>query len=292
MKICFVWFGINGMYGHWNDGLYWAMKEIEKTYNVTYHEPTEEIDKDAIVFFWEAACTANSKDKDMYKRIQSLPNKKFLLFAGGPIKKEWVDGFDHVFVESKINLEEFQALGVPCSTAFGVNTDMFKPMNLPKLWDAMHHGASASWKRQWLAAKAFKEKMLVIGRFQETDPFPFDESRRLGAEVRSEVSYPEVAVLLNQSRCLAQTADYWGGGQRATLEALACNIPVICMTDSPKNREYVEESGCGLVADPNAEDIARTFIAIMDTDWGMKGREYVLSKWTHKHYAESLMKLL
>jgi glycosyltransferase involved in cell wall biosynthesis len=290
-KIAFVWFGITGRYGDWHDGLHYAMKEIEKHHTVTYHEPTDSIPEDAYVFFWEACCTINSKDGAMYRRIQSLPNKKALLFAGGPIQKEWVDGFDHVFVESKINLDEFTELGVPCSTAFGVNTDMFKPMKLPKVWDGIHHGASASWKRQWLAAEALKEKMLVVGRFQEEDPFPFQESARLGAEVLPQQPYAKVAELINQSKALIQTANYWGGGQRATLEALACDVPVICMSDSPKNREYVEESGYGFVVDPQPHHIKSAMERLPTLKPGA-GREYVLSKWTHLHYAENLMKIL
>lgn len=289
MKIAFVWFGISGRYGQWSDGLYWAMKEIEKEHEVTYHEPTDDIPEDAIVFFWEALCTCMSKDKEMFERVRNLPNKKALLFAGGPIQKEWTNGFDHIFVESKINLDEFTQLGIPCSTAFGVNADMFKPMNVEKKWDAIHHGASASWKRQWLAAEAFRDKMLVVGRFQETDSFPFTESARLGATVWTEKPYEEVAVLLNQSKVLAQTSEYWGGGQRATLEALACDIPVICMTDSPKNREYVEESGCGAVCEPNSGDIRRAFDELMNSS-PKGGRDYVLSKWTHYHYATNLLK--
>lgn len=291
MKVAFIWYGITGRYGHWNDGLYWAMKELEKEYEVTYHEPTDEIPEDAIVLFWEAPCTLAGQNHAWYKRVQDLPNKKALLFAGGPIKKEWVEGFDHVFVESKINLDEFTALGVPCSTAFGVNAEMFKPMGVEKKWDAIHQGTSASWKRQWLGAEAFGEKMLLVGRFQAEDPFPFQESERLGATVLPEQPYEEVARLLNASRVLAQTADYWGGGQRATLEAMACDVPVICMTDSPKNREYVEESGFGEVVEPSAPQIKAAFERIQANP-PQGGRDYVLSKWTHHHYAENLMKVI
>ena len=42
-----------------------------------------------------------------------------------------------------------------------------------------------------------------------------------------------------------------------TLEAMACGVPVVCMEDSPKNREYVEESGFGKVVYPNKEEIKR-----------------------------------
>lgn len=291
MRIAFIWFGITGRYGHWNDGLFWAMKEIEKKHQVTYHEPFEEIPEDAVVLFWEALCTRVSKDAEAFEKVMALPNKKYLLFAGGPIKKEWAEGFEHIFVESKINLDEFQALGIPCSTAFGVNTDMFKPMDLPKVWDGIHQATSASWKRQWLGAEAFGNKMLVVGRRQPEDPFPFDESARLGAMVMNEQPYEVIAEMLNQSHALIQTADFWGGGQRATLEAMACDIPVICMTDSPKNREYVEESGFGEVVEPSAPQIRQALERIKANPL-KGGRDYVLSKWTHRHYAENILKVI
>jgi glycosyltransferase involved in cell wall biosynthesis len=98
-----------------------------------------------------------------------------------------------------------------------------------------------------------------------------------------------VCVLLNQSFTCLQTSDMWGGGQRCTLESLACNVPVVCMTDSLKNREYVEESGCGLVTEPNAQDISRSALICKSTDWGTRGRDYVLSKWTARHYADNLL---
>lgn len=286
MKIAFTWQGISGRYGHWGDGLYHAMQDL-KEYEVTYHEPQDEIPEDAVVLYWEAPCTIGGKDAHNYKRIQSLPNKKALLFAGGPIQKDWVAGFDHVFVESKINKDEFDALGVPNSTAFGVNTDVFKPMNLPKKWRGIHPATCASWKRQWLGAEAFGKDMLLCGRYQQEDPYPFNRSRELGAEVLDEQSYDELARLYNQSVALIQTSEYWGGGQRATLEALACGIPVICTEDSPKNREYVEESGYGLVVPPEVGAIRQALEEV--STWNdTKGRDYVLSKWTHKHYADNL----
>jgi len=107
MKIAFIWFGITGRYGHWEDGLYYAMKELEKEHEVTYHEPTSVIPEDAIVLFWEALSTKVGKDSNIFDAVTRLPNKKALLFAGGVIKKEWTVGFDHIFVESKLNKDEF-----------------------------------------------------------------------------------------------------------------------------------------------------------------------------------------
>lgn len=290
MKLAFIWDGITGRYGQWKDGLWKAMKILEKEYDVTYHEPMDEIPKDAIVLYWESPITITSKLKEHYIRVQKLPNKKALLFSGGPIKKEWLEGFDHVFVESKCNADELTDLGVPHSTAFGINEEIFYPMKLEKKWWGIHAGTCASWKRQGFIGEALQHKGVVVGRVQENniDTFGFDRCRELGSTVLPEQIPEELAKLVNQSYVCVQTSALWGGGQRVTLEALACNIPVVCMSDSPKNREYVEESGCGLVCDPDPQKIANSVVTAMSTDWGTLGRDYVMGKWTSQHYADNI----
>lgn len=292
-KISFLWFGMNGRYGVWRDGLWKALKHLEKDYDVFYQEPHEEIDPEAIILFWEAPCTFNGKDGDMYKRIQNLPNKKILLFAGGPVQADWVFNFDLVCVESKINAEEFERLGIPHMTAFGINEEIMHPMTAEIIYDGIHHGTCASWKRQWLVGEALGSNGLVVGRYQKEDPHPFDECKRLGCVVMDEQPPEQIAYLLNQAHCCVQTSDYWGGGQRCTLEAMACGVPVICMTDSPKNREYVEESGFGLVVEPKKYDIQRAVEVIKEHPFDPQiGREYIMSKWTSVHYKDNLIKAI
>lgn len=289
-KVAFVWYGITGRYGIWKDGLWAAMRLLEKEYDVTYHEPTDEIPEDAVVLLWEAPCTAQSRENAWwYERMCSLPNKKILLFAGGPLKREWMDRFDHICVESRINAKECEEQGLPYSTAFGINSDIFRPMGLEKTYDGIHHGTCASWKRQWLVGETLRDKALIVGRGQDSDPSPFQRCRDAGATVLDEKEPEDVAILLNSSLACVQTSDYWGGGQRCTLEAMACGIPPIVMSDSPKNREYVEESGFGLVCDPDGESIRRAVEEIRaNPPDPRKGREYIESKWTPRHYAKSL----
>jgi len=291
-KIAFVWQGINGRYGQWKDGLWLAMQHLEKDYDVTYHDIDEDIPNDAVVLYWEAPCTINGQFADNYKRIQNLPNKKILLFAGGLLKKEWVTGFDLLCVESAINAKECEEQGIPYVTAFGINEEIMKPSNKTKKYDGIHHGTCASWKRQWLVGEALGAKGLVVGRFQDSDPMPFDKCREYGTTVMDEKTPEEICELLNESLCCLQTSDYWGGGQRCTLEAMACNIPVVVMEDSPKNREYVEESGFGYIVNPSKEAINSAVREVKIMKPSNKGRDYVMSKWTGKHYADNIIRAI
>jgi glycosyltransferase involved in cell wall biosynthesis len=292
-KIAFVWQGVSNekIFNQWNDGLREAVRILSKKYDISFHEPWQDISGVDVILYWEAPCTINGSNAPHYNKVRQNTIKKALLFAGGPIQKEWVDGFNIVCVESKINFDEFSQLGVEVYTAFGINDKVMKPKKLPKKWKAIHHGTSASWKRQWLLGEAFGADAIVVGRHQKEDPYPFDKCKECGSTVIEESGAEDICDYLNQSHVLVQSADYWGGGQRATLEAMSCGIPVVCMTDSPKNREYIEESGAGLIVEPSIGHI-KTAVADIIENWSdeekARGIAYVQSKWTAQHYADSL----
>lgn len=294
MKINFLWQGLYGekRYGHWNDGLYAALKLIEKEHEVRYLEPSHpDIDKCDIILYWEALCTFAGKDRDNYQKVRLTNKPKILLFAGGPIKDEWCDGFDLFLVESKINEEEFSAIGRPWLRAFGVDTQTMKPEQQPKVFDAVFPGTCASWKRQSLFSRALGSKGVICGRFQESDPIGFMKARENGTVVFNELPYHAVNTLYNSSWCCVNTSEFWGGGQRTTLESMAAGIPVIVMSDSPKNIEYVQESGAGLIVEPNEEAIRRGIEEIKKWTPEERGRgiKYVQSKWTEVHYKNAII---
>lgn len=289
-SIGFVWQGVSQRFDMWQDGLKEAMKLLEKKYNVDYIEPTDNLDNYDLLIYWEAPCTINGMNAENYLRVKNHHLPKILLFAGGPINPDWVKGFDEICVESKINVEEFAQYGITVNTAFGINDKLYRPLKVPKTYRGIHHGTCASWKRQWLGAQAFSGGMLLVGRRQETDSYPFTYSKELGAVIKEETFGKELVEDICSAEVLVQSSDFWGGGQRATLEAMACGVPVICMKDSPKNIEYVNESGAGVICDPDPESIKNAHREIMKDYSRMseQGIEYVKNKWTARHYAYEL----
>lgn len=294
MKIGFVWQGVTGRKDHWNDGLRGAMRILETQHEVTYLEPWDSLSGYDVLLYWEAPCTILGSNSQHYENVRRSPGKKVLLFAGGPLKYEWVKGFDVLAVESAINEQECRDLGIPYARAFGVNTDVFKPLRTPPEYVTVTHGTCASWKRQWLVCRAMGMEALVFGARQANDRRPFDECEECKAKVIDEVPYQEANRLLNLAEVSVNCADFWGGGQRATLEAMACNLPVVVMSDSPKNREFIEDGGVGMICAPEPEAI-RNAVQIareMPLVTRQKARDYVLSKWTPKHYADSLNRII
>jgi glycosyltransferase involved in cell wall biosynthesis len=288
VPIDFVWQGITERKEHWKDGLWAAMQILEKVFDVEYKEPWDDIRDDATILYWEAPCTVNGRNAPHYNRIHELPNRKILLFAGGPIKKEWVQNFDLLAVESQVNEKECEVLGIPHKRAFGINTDIFKPIDAEKIYLTVTHGTCATWKRQDLVCRAVREDALVFGQKQSGDSKPFDICRECESDVLSEVPYEKVNQLLNKAWVSVNCADAWGGGQRATLEAMACNLPVVVMNDSLKNIEFVRGAGIGLVVDPQPEKI---YSAVVNLKGLSGGRDYVMDNWTPQHYADSLKEL-
>lgn len=283
-RICFLWNGVHRYGGTWKDGLWLAMKRLEEDFDIKYLEPTDiqgiaDHNPD-LILIWA------SSTENCLNGIKALPYKKALLFAGGQIDAN-IKGFDMYFVESEINESELERLGLPWMRAFGVNEEIFKPINLDKKYDGMIAGTFALWKRHEIFAEAVKEKGVAIGIHQEHESVCYKICEFFDVEVHEELPREKVAEYINKSHTVVNTASFWGGGQRLTLEAMACGVPPIVMSDSPKNCEYVREAGFGVICTPNPEAV-RKAIEEAKTQDPQKGIDYIQSKWTSKNYAARL----
>lgn len=284
MKIAFLWEGINEFRFRLTDGLGLALEVLKKKHEIRYFEPYDTTlihgFQPDVILHWAPLC---GNDR---KAVVSLPYKKAICFGGGPIEPHTVDGYDLYFTESAINEKEFEAYGKPWMRAFGINEQIFQPFNVPKKYDSCFAGTFAKWKRPELFARAIGSAGVAVGLHQAHEKECYQICLDEGCEVHDEISREQIAQFINQSHTVVNPSDYWGGGQRLTLEAMACNVPPIVMSDSPKNREYVEESGFGLVVEPNVEAIKEAVASLKGKT--INSREYILQNFTIQKYADAL----
>lgn len=296
MLVAFVWQESSNpeVFNRWDDGLREAVRIVENKHTVTYHEPWDDVSHADVILYWEAPCTARGKNAEHYNKIRSSPQKKIMLFAGGPVELDTCVGFDYFLVESEINEKEFEALGLPWRRAFGVNDKILQPQKQVKKHDAFFQATFAGWKRHELFAEAMGSRGTLAGRVQEGDRNGYNRAVELQCNILPALSMEDVGKELNKSVCCLNTSEFWGGGQRTTLEAMACNCPPIVMSDSPKNVEYVEESGYGIVVPPKAEEIRKAVdeIRTWNEEKRSQGRKYIESKWTGKHYADAILETI
>lgn len=273
------------------------MKLIEKQHEVRYFDVTDkslqEVEeyKPDVVLFWEAPCSNKGKDADMWYKVCALPYKKVLLFAGGPLKAIDVEPFDLIFVESEIDAETCEREGIPYEKVFGTNTQIFHPQRVKKYHDGFLQATFSSWKRHELFAEALGSKGAVAGRKQAHDWHGYNECVKHGVLIFNEMSAENVAHTINASWSVVNTSNAEGGGQRCTVEGMACGVPVIVMSDSPKNCELIRESGGGIICEPNAEAIREAVKeAKLHADlYGSSGLAYVKSHLTEKHYSDAIL---
>lgn len=194
---------------------------------------------------------------------------------------------DIVFVESKTYLEWMKPMGINVTQAFGTNTELFVPMKRPKYWDALFPATGAAWKRHDLFANAMGDKGLVCGWWQPHEPQCLQACLDAGTGVLHHQMPESLVYLYNMARTVVLTSSDVGGSQRTVLEAMACNIPVIAMSDSTMTTEYIREANAGgEIVDPNPESIRRAVDAWKDRE--VNTRDWILENYSEYSYAKKV----
>lgn len=288
----------------WRDGLCAAVKELSKRHDVKFFvagpdniiphpyfpiyvssnikKDVEEFKPDVILMWGD--CTRPNAEP-----LSQLGIPMALCFAGGNPMGHTARYFDHFFVESAVYYDEFKSKGFSVSTAFGTNTEIFKPIpDQTKSFDAIFPATFCTWKRHPLFAEAVTGlKSCSVGwMYPVQENFCWKACEKAGSLVLPHVSAETLARLYASSKTCVITSRSDGGSQRTVLEAMAMNIPVICCSDSNKTSEYVRECGQGAVVEPKAEAIR---LAIEEwKDKKVNTRDYIMEKWSEYVYADNL----
>lgn len=208
-----------------------------------------------------------------------------LCYTGGRFT-DYKDVPNIVFVESKSYVDWMKPMGINVVQAFGTNTELFKPLPNPKIFDAYFPCTGAAWKRHHLFAEAMGSRGLISGWWQPHEPECLQVCVDNKVAVLHHQMAESVAYLYNMAKTVLVTSHDTGGSQRTVLEAMACNIPVIVMADSTMTTEYVRECGQGEIVEPNVPDIQKAVERMKDTK--VTTRDWILENYSEFKYADAI----
>lgn len=196
--------------------------------------------------------------EELQKKLNFLRAKKIIYYSA-PINElnEYHRKMDCHIVHHEYQKEILKKKGINPEKIFiapkTADMKIFKPMAVGKKWDCIYpmRGTIGYWKRPELAIKACKLNNMSI-----IMPGAKIPSEYYWVTTPNEWKTPEeLTVLYNQSKCLVITSNESEMGPRVIPEAAACNIPIVCCSDSPACVSHVKKIG-GFVAEPDPEDIA------------------------------------
>lgn len=218
----------------WNDGLWAAIKLLSYDYEVTIHNIFRmvfppDLSSYSFVLGWGAFGSPVDRLLSKHNGLKGL----CIAGVSAPIT---MGCYDVLFYETEWFLPQIES-HKNVVHAFGVNTDIYKPMRTRKIFDYITVGAFASWKRQKMLINKPGVK-LAIGEIQKGN---IAESLDIIGDlltnnvmVSDMLSPKKLAELYNSSKCVYIPANVFGGGERAVLEARACGVPVEVEQDNQK----------------------------------------------------------
>lgn len=224
---------------YWDDGLKKAIDILSCKHDIRkqngYFDP----------IIADFALVWSNFNTDLTQKVLTYPIKKGICFGGGSrVAHPNMHKFDKVFCELKWQRQEFRRYGVDAKLAFGVNTDIFKPIsNQPKIWDAIYPGAFAVWKRHDIFSRKYGNKGLAVGYMQPNDHerICYDVCKANGTVVLPQVTSDVLAYLYNSSKKVHVTADMDGGGARSIAEGIACGLTAEVEQDNPMLLSHLED---------------------------------------------------
>lgn len=180
------------------------------------------------IIYYSSPIKLNLKDTILYWKTNGL-------FARN-INKEHKK-IDYHLVHHEYQKNELMEFDIPEDKIIvapkTADLNVFKPLNIDKKWDCIYPGRCTEgyWKRPELAIEACRiaGKSLVM---------PGANLKRTYNHVKifnKWLTPFELNIIYNQSRCLLITSNYKEMGPRVIPEAAACNIPIVCCSDSPAN---------------------------------------------------------
>lgn len=246
---------------NWQDGLYAALQLLGQQWDVRvfvpygdaqvtvgnlsieqYPRPAQALEE-ALSFDPDVVLCWGSIDRPLHATVRRFQKPTALCFAGGAVSHSNLGNFDLVFCETDYHVPLFERQGVNVRKAFGVNTDLFRPTPWQKPhFKAVLPAAFCLYKRYPLFADAFGPDGLAVGQVQtQPDGSVYEGEFCHGACLDKGVAviprimpYYMMPYMYGLAECTVLPSTTYGGCDRAILESLACDKPVVICEDNEK----------------------------------------------------------
>lgn len=222
----------------WRDGLFKALQVLEQDFTIQKHNIalSTDIPQGDLVVGW------GSFGSRVDLAVSRLECQKALCIAGNINPPTTALKYDVLFYETAWYRPTID-FHPRIIKAFGVNTDIFRPVKSELLFRYIGAGCLATWKR-WEKILEKKGNNIVIGDYQKDNE---TESAGIaltllkgGCAIANQMNPELLAYFVNASSCAFVPSTVYGGGERFVWEARACGKPVEIMPDNPKLQELCE----------------------------------------------------
>ena len=231
--------------GIWKDGFTEALKILKETYTITMLNYADTKPSTDVLNSFDFVIVKSNWNQviDHYLRndIKGLTVPMGLMISGNatPPSLREMEFYDVLWYETewyKNQIDQHWNI----HHAFGIDTTTMFEEKQEKIYDWLSIGGLWSYKRLDRFVQNEGRK-LIIGdtktKSAETvlKTLPLDK-----VEIIDFVPYDQLRNYVNKSKNVHIAAGIIGGGERAVLEARACNVPVKIENDNPKLQELLE----------------------------------------------------
>lgn len=231
--------------GIWRDGFTEALKLLNETYKITMINLSETKPEAELLNEFDFVLVKSNwnqvVDKYIRNEVKSISVPVGLMISGNspPPKLREMEFYNVLWYETywyKNQIEHHSNI----FHAFGIDTTIMFEEKQEKIYDWLTIGGLWSYKR----LERFMEnggKKLIIGDTNTPSAKHVLKTLQLSeVEIIDFVPYTELRNYINKSRNVHISAGIIGGGERAVLEARACNVPVKIENDNLKLKELLE----------------------------------------------------
>ena len=264
VAIIWWWDKAKWVYPLWRDGHRAAFELLGKTHQVDWFIGTDKEVPQGYDFYllWDSSTSA------FLPKLDELKGRKGLcLTTDLGLNLDNLRHFDVIFAEAPPVVEACRPSGVRVIKAFGTDTKFFKPLNVPKAFEAVYPATFSPWKRQNLFADKYGNKGLCIGTVQPDGEEIYNYCLNKGTAVVRGYLPAESSRVLFQLGNKVSITGYEGSG-RTVLEAMSADMEVEVAEDNLKCQSYLQEF----------------------RESGLKSRDFILENYSEEVFCKQLLK--